>query len=163
MRKMIGISGVLLLAAGMMMAQAAAGLGTSGAGTKSGGTNGGEAEAAIRGEIASQVAAWNHGDLKGYMQGYWHSAELTFFAGESESAGWEAAYQRYRTAYLGKGKEMGKLEFSKLRVELLAPDAAFVRGSWQLTVKDGSKRRGLFTVVLRKFDEGWRIIHDHSS
>ncbi len=150
MRKLSGITAVLLLAA-TMTAQTPAG------------TSGGETEAAIRAELSAQVLAWNGGDLKGYMQGYWHSPQLTFFGGRHESAGWEAAYQRYRAAYQGKDKDMGKLEFSKLRVEVLAPDAAFVRGVWQLTMKDGSKRKGLFTVVLKRFDEGWRIIHDHSS
>jgi beta-aspartyl-peptidase (threonine type) len=125
--------------------------------------DGGEAEAAIRAVLNAQVAAWNRGDLKGYMQGYWQSPELTFFAGDQKLAGWDAAYQRYRAAYLGKDKEMGKLAYSGLRVELLGADAAFVRGAWQLTMKDGSKRRGFFTVVLRKFDDGWRIIHEHSS
>jgi beta-aspartyl-peptidase (threonine type) len=117
----------------------------------------------IRAELDAQVAAWNHGDLKAYMQGYWHSPELTFFAGDKESAGWEAAYQRYRSAYQGKDREMGKLNFSNVRIEMLNGDAAFVRGSWQLTMRDGRRRSGLFTIVLRKFSEGWRIVHDHSS
>ncbi len=30
-------------------------------------------EVAIQTELDQQVAAWNQGDLKGYMQGYWHS------------------------------------------------------------------------------------------
>jgi beta-aspartyl-peptidase (threonine type) len=119
-------------------------------------------EAPIRAELEQQVAAWNHCDLKGYMNGYWHSPELTFFAGSQKLSGWEAAYQRYRAAY--KDKEMGRLEFTNIHVEMLCPDAALVRGGWQLTMKDRSKRHGLFTLVLKKFDEeGWRIIHDHSS
>jgi beta-aspartyl-peptidase (threonine type) len=145
MRRIVGITGILLLLASMLAAQAAA------------------PEAVIGAELEAQAAAWNRGDLKGYMQGYWHSPELTFFAGQKESAGWEAAYQRYRSAYQGKDKDMGKLEFSALRIEVLNPEAAFVRGAWQLTLKDGSKRQGLFTLVLKKFGEGWRIIHDHSS
>lgn len=150
MRKVFGIVGMLLLAT-LLAAQ------TAGSGNVKGD------EAAIRAELDSQVAAWNKGDLKGYMQGYWHSQELTFFAADRESAGWEAAYQRYRTAYVGRNKEMGRLNFSNVRVELLGGGAAFVRGGWQLTSKDGKQRNGLFTIVLRKFDEGWRIIHDHSS
>lgn len=122
-----------------------------------------KSEGAIRAELDAQVAAWNRGDLKGYMQGYWHSEELTFFAGSKESAGWEAAYQRYRAGYSGKNKGMGKLKFFRIRIEVLSPEAAFVRGGWQLTMKDGSKRSGLFTVVLKKFVDGWKIIHDHSS
>jgi beta-aspartyl-peptidase (threonine type) len=121
------------------------------------------AEMAIQAELDQQVAAWNRGDLKGYMQGYWHSPELTFFAGSHESAGWEPAYQRYRAAYLGKDKEMGHLTFIHVRITELGPEAGLVRGGWQLTMKDGSKRSGLFTVVLKKVNAGWRIIHDHSS
>jgi beta-aspartyl-peptidase (threonine type) len=120
-------------------------------------------QAAIRVELDAQVAAWNHGDLKGYLKGYWHSPELTFFAGNRETSGWEAVYQRYRTAYAGKDADMGRLEFSNVRIEVLGADAALVRGGWQLTMKDGSQRRGLFTLALKRFSEGWRIIHDHSS
>ena len=122
-----------------------------------------DAESEIRSLLSVQVSAWNRGDLKGYMQGYWHSEELTFFAGDAESAGWEAAYQRYRTSYQAKDKEMGRLTFTNLRVRVLAPDAAFVRGRWQLSMRNGSQRVGLFTIVLQRFPEGWRIIHDHSS
>jgi beta-aspartyl-peptidase (threonine type) len=120
-------------------------------------------EATIRADLDAQVAAWNRGDLKGYMNGYWHSPELTFFAGTDESEGWDAAYQRYHAVYSGKSKEMGKLKFVNLRVEMLGPEAGFVRGGWQLTMKDGSQRKGLFTIVLKKIGTNWRIIHDHSS
>ena len=120
-------------------------------------------EKSIRALLDSQTAAWNRADLKGFMEGYWHSDELTFFAADKESSGWEAAYQRYRTSYSGKGHEMGRLNFSNVRVEMLGPDAAFARGTWQLTAKDGRQTRGLFTLILRKLDGTWRIIHDHSS
>ncbi|HVJ04614.1 MAG TPA: DUF4440 domain-containing protein [Candidatus Saccharimonadales bacterium] len=122
-----------------------------------------ESEKAIRKELDAQVTAWNRGDLKGYMQGYWNSAELTFFAGNREANGWDAAFQRYRAAYVGKDREMGKLRFIDMRVEVFGSDAAFVRGGWQLTTKDGKTRNGLFTVVLKKINDEWRIIHDHSS
>jgi beta-aspartyl-peptidase (threonine type) len=58
---------------------------------------------------------------------------------------------------------MGKLEFSGLRIEMLAADAAFVRGAWQLTLSDGKTPHGLFTLVFRKFGDGWKIVHDHTS
>ncbi len=152
MRNLARIVGIVLVLAAMAVAQTS----DSRAATA-------EAENAIRTELETQVTAWNRGDLRGYMQGYWNSAELTFFAGNREAKGWEAALQRYRAAYVGKDKEMGKLRFTDLRVEVLGSDAAFVRGGWQLTMKDGKTRSGLFTVVLKKFDAGWRIIHDHSS
>ncbi len=58
---------------------------------------------------------------------------------------------------------MGKLEFSSLRVEVLGQDAAFVRGAWKVTMPDAKAPHGLFTLVFRKFPEGWKIVHDHTS
>jgi beta-aspartyl-peptidase (threonine type) len=58
---------------------------------------------------------------------------------------------------------MGKLEFSDLNIEALSPDAAFVRGSWKLTMSDGKAPHGLFTLVFRRLPEGWKIVHDHTS
>jgi len=152
-----GILGVLLLLLGGTLPAHTGAVATVQNGEES------AAQIAIRAELDEQAAAWNRGDLKGYMAGYWHSGDLTFFAGNQESMGWEASLQRYRAAYSGKGKGMGQLRFSNIRIEMLSPEAAFVRGGWQLSMKDKSQRRGLFTVVLRKFSEGWRIVHDHSS
>ena len=96
------------------------------------------------------------------MAGYWNSPELTFF-GAKRTSGWQATLDRYRMTYQGAGREMGNLEFSDLKVEQFAPDAAFVRGSWKLTMSDGKTPHGFFTLVFRKFPEGWKIVHDHSS
>jgi beta-aspartyl-peptidase (threonine type) len=117
---------------------------------------------AVRQVLLDQQAAWNRGDLKEFMAGYWHSPDLTFFAGGTEKRGWDAAYERYRQRYQGEGREMGKLTFSDLKIELLGQDAAFVRGRWQVVL---SKERpdGLFTLVFKKLPEGWRIVHDHTS
>jgi len=121
------------------------------------------ARAAIRKVIAEQEAAWNGQDLEGFMAGYWNSAELTFFSGAHESKGWQAALDRYRKNYQGAGHEMGKLEFVNLHIEMLGPEAAFVRGEFHLTMSDGKTPHGLFTLVFRKFPEGWKIVHDHSA
>ncbi len=121
------------------------------------------ARQAIRKVIEDQQAAWNRHDLEAFMAGYWKSPELTFFSGAHESKGWQAALDRYQKNYQGAGHEMGKLEFANLRIEMLGPDAAFVRGEFHLTMSDGKTPHGLFTLVFRKFPEGWKIIHDHSA
>jgi uncharacterized protein (TIGR02246 family) len=118
---------------------------------------------AIRKVIEDQQAAWNRRDLQGFMAGYWNSAELTFFSGAHESKGWQAALDRYKKNYQGAGHEMGKLEFANLRIEMLGPEAAFVRGEFHLTMSDGKTPHGLFTLVFRKLPEGWKIVHDHSA
>ena len=61
------------------------------------------------------------------------------------------------------GKEMGHLDFKDIEINMLGPDSAYARGHWQLTMSDGKQPGGLFTLILRKFPEGWRIVHDHTS
>jgi uncharacterized protein (TIGR02246 family) len=119
--------------------------------------------AAIRKVIDEQQAAWNRHDLESFMAGYWNSPELTFFSGAHESKGWQAALDRYKKNYQGAGHEMGKLEFANLRIEMLGPEAAFVRGEFHLTMTDGKTPQGLFTLIFRKFPAGWRIVHDQSA
>jgi beta-aspartyl-peptidase (threonine type) len=118
---------------------------------------------AIERVLRVQQEAWNRHDLEGFMAGYWNSPELTFFSGAKEHDGWQATMDRYLATYGSPGHEMGKLEFSGLRVVVLGQDSAFVRGSWKLTMSDGKTPHGLFTLVFRKFPEGWKIVHDHTS
>ena len=120
------------------------------------------AQAAIRQVLDKQVAAWNRQDLQAFMHGYWHSPQLTFFSGATVYRGWDNALERYRKAYQSEGRQMGKLEFSDLQIETLSPSAAFVRGAFHLTMPDGKERHGIFTLVFRKYPQGWRIIHDHT-
>ena len=127
-----------------------------------GGTYGNDKKAIER-VLHKQQEAWNRHDLEGFMAGYWNSPELTFFSDGKEHDGWQATMDRYLSTYGSPGHEMGQLDFSGLRVEVLSQDAAFVRGAWRLTMSHGMPPHGLFTLVFRKFPEGWKIVHDHTS
>jgi ketosteroid isomerase-like protein len=120
-------------------------------------------KAAVQQVLQLQQDAWNRHDLEAFMAGYWNSPELTFFSGAKMTSGWQATIERYRKTYQSEGREMGKLEFSDLNVQGLAPDAAFVRGAWHLTMSDRKTPHGLFTLIFRKFPDGWKIVHDHTS
>lgn len=120
-------------------------------------------EAAIQKVLENQVKVWNAGDLEDFMAGYWNSPELTFYSGATQTSGWLATLERYRKRYQSEGKEMGRLEFSERNVGRLGPDNAFVRGRWRLRMSDGSQPNGLFTLIFRRFPDGWKIIHDHTS
>jgi len=109
-----------------------------------------------------QQEAWNRHDLEGFMAGYWNSPELTFFSGATETKGWQPTLERYGRAYQSEGHAMGTLSFSDLQIEPLGADSAFVRGKFQLQMPDGKQPHGVFTLIFRKFPEGWRIIHDHT-
>jgi ketosteroid isomerase-like protein len=125
-------------------------------------------EEGIKRVLLSQVEAWNHGKLEAFMQGYWHSPDLTFFSGATETRGWEPTLLRYRQRYQAEGKEMGKLEFQNLKIDLLSRGSAVVTGTWHLTMSNtqtanGKQPHGLFTLVFKRLPAGWRIVHDHTS
>jgi beta-aspartyl-peptidase (threonine type) len=119
-------------------------------------------QVAVRKVLDDQVLAWNKGNLEAFMSGYWKSDKLTFFSGNTKTAGWQATLDNYRKRYQAEGKEMGKLSFEELSVELLGDGHALVRGRFRLRLANESPT-GIFTLVLRKLPEGWRIIHDHTS
>lgn len=110
--------------------------------------------------LEKQKEAWNQGDLKGYMAYYWHSDELTFQSGDRRVKGWETLYERYSKSY-GQGN-MGRLDFTDLEIKMLGNGHALALGCWSVEVK-AEKKGGVFTLILKKFPEGWRIIHDHTS
>jgi ketosteroid isomerase-like protein len=119
-------------------------------------------QSAIQKVLEDQVAAWNRGDLVAFMSGYWKSPDLTFFSGKEKTSGWDATLARYRKRYQEKGADMGRLSFSELDIQILGPTGAFVRGQFRL-VRAKDTLGGRFTLIFRKFPEGWRIVHDHTS
>jgi beta-aspartyl-peptidase (threonine type) len=118
---------------------------------------------AILAVLQRQEADWNRGDLESFMTGYWRSPKLVFQSGGDRHEGWEATRARYLKRYKSEGRAMGQVAFSNLDIEVLSPEAAFVRGRWRLTLPDGSRPAGLFTLIFRKFPDGWKIVHDHTS
>ena len=118
-------------------------------------------EAAIRAVLLKQVADWNRGDVRAFMQGYWNSPRTEFVSSGGILRGWQPVFERYRKKY-PDGAAMGHLTFSSLEVTQLGPQAALVVGQWHLERKSGNAG-GAFTLVFRKFPEGWRIINDHTS
>ena len=116
---------------------------------------------AILAVLTAQQAQWNQGNIRGFMQGYWNSPELTFAGSKGFTRGWEPVLARYEKTYADKAA-MGKLDFSELEIRQLGADAALVLGRWHLQRQAGDIG-GIFTLVLQKFPEGWRIIHDHTT
>ena len=115
----------------------------------------------IRAVLQAQQQAWNRGDIDGYMNGYGRATSTTFVSGDTVTRGWEVVRDRYKKRYPTPEK-MGKLTFSDIDVKLLTADAALATGRWQLHMS-GENPRGRFTLILRYFPEGWRIVHDHTS
>ncbi len=116
--------------------------------------------AAVRAVIEAQVAAWNRGDIDGFMAGYANEETTTFVSGDTITRGWKTVLDRYQRTYDTREK-MGTLAFTELDIKPLA-DFYMVTGRWQLT-RQGDAPRGRFTLILRRTGAGWRMVHDHTS
>jgi ketosteroid isomerase-like protein len=115
----------------------------------------------IRQVMDEQTAAWNRGDIEGFMRGYWNSPGLKFVSGANVTRGWQPTLDRYKKSYDSRAK-MGVLTFSDLEINILSKDAAVVLGSWSLQ-RETDQPGGKFTLIFRRFKDGWRIVHDHTS
>ncbi|WP_231381719.1 nuclear transport factor 2 family protein [Rhodanobacter sp. OR87] len=125
--------------------------------------------AAIRQVMAQQAAAWNRGDVEGYMRGYKDAPDTTFI-GSSVRKGYRAILDSYRRHY-ATAQQMGRLTFSELDVRLL-PGAggesryAVVTGRFHLdraTHGEVAQDDGVFSLLWEKTADGWKIILDHTS
>jgi len=118
--------------------------------------------AAIRAVLDEQAAAWNRGDVSGYMEGYAKEETTTLLSGDSVTRGWQTVHDRYKSRYDTREK-MGTLAFNDLEMKPLSEFYFMVTGRWQLTLSDGGTPHGRFTLIFRRTNAGWRIVHDHTS
>ena len=119
-----------------------------------------EIKADITKVMTEQAAAWNKGDIDGFMKGYWKSEDLIFVS-NVVTRGWQQTLDRYKKSYNTKEK-MGTLTFSDLEIDVLSKDSAKVLGSWIVATNDKASG-GKFTLIFKKFRDGWKIVHDHTS
>jgi ketosteroid isomerase-like protein len=116
---------------------------------------------AIRALMTAQEAAWNRGDIDGFMNGYARVRATVFVSGDTVTRGWQTVRDRYKNKY-ASAAQMGRLSFSDVEISELCSDTAIVLGRWQLKRK-GDHPRGRFTLLFRHRPEGWRIVQDHTS
>lgn len=121
----------------------------------------GSPEDEIRALLKVQAEAWNRGDIQAFMETYWKSPKTAYLGSRGAIRGWQSVLERYKRTYPDR-RAMGKTTFSGLEITMLSPDSALVLGHWRLE-REKEPLGGVFTLVVRKFPEGWRIIHDHTS
>jgi len=117
-----------------------------------------EVAGAIRAVMEAQQAAWNRGDIEGFMDGYERSETTTFVSGDEITRGWQTVLDRYKQRYSSPEK-MGTLSFSELDIQTISPSYALADGRWQLN-RAGDSPHGRFQLLFRETSSGWRIIHD---
>ena len=117
-----------------------------------------QAVAAVRAVVEAQQAAWNRGDIEGFMDGYERADTTTFVSGDTITRGWQTVLERYKQHYDSRDK-MGTLTFSELEIKPLSPFYALADGRWQLT-RANDAPHGRFTLLFRRTSNGWRVVHD---
>lgn len=118
-------------------------------------------EIAVRNVLATQLNAWNNGNIEEYMTGYWQSDSLMFIGKSGVTYGWNKTLENYKKGYPDTAR-MGKLTFDLLEVKRLSAIYFFVVGKWFLKRSVGDIG-GHFTLLLRKVKNKWVVIADHSS
>lgn len=116
---------------------------------------------AVRAVLDAQSAAWNRGDITGYMDGYARSPKTVFVSGDSVTRGWQTVLERYQKRYDSREK-MGTLTYSDLEISTVGNDNAIVLGSWRLH-RTSNEPHGRFTLIFKRTKQGWKIVHDHTS
>lgn len=118
--------------------------------------------AAVDSLLAESAHAWNGGDLDGFLYWYRRGPETTYIGSVGLVRGWGGIRARY-APYFGPGASRDSLRFEELETRALGPGLALATARYVLFDGDSVTATGLFTLVLRELEEGWRIVHDHSS
>ena len=113
----------------------------------------------IKEVLSKQEAAWNQGDIYGFMLGYWQSDKLQFSSRDVTTYGWVNTYKKYQKNY-PTNEKMGKLQFEIIDLKLISDTAAIVNGKWELIRKSSESLAGGFVLTFQKFNNDWLIIKD---
>jgi len=118
--------------------------------------------AAVDSLLTASEDSWNGGDLDGFLYWYERGEETSFMGADGPIYGWETIRGRYAPRF-GPGAARDSLRFEDLRTRPLAPWLGLATARYVLFQGDSVSSQGIFTLVLERTTEGWRIIHDHSS
>jgi ketosteroid isomerase-like protein len=113
--------------------------------------------------VLAQEKAWNAGDIAGYVNGYKDSPD-TLFVWSHVSRGFKQILEDYERTYPNRAS-MGTLTYSELEVHSVSNTFAVCIGKYHVerAKKDGGPGDGLFSLVLEKTADGWKIVLDHTT
>ena len=123
----------------------------------------GDPQLEINEMLARSTAAWNRGDLAGFMNDYARDSLTSYVMGRHVRYGWQPLYERYQAAYFAPGKSRDSLTYNDVRVRPLTTELALCTARFALQRGPRVIASGPFTLILAKQDGRWLIIHDHTS
>ena len=130
----------------------------------------GAQRAAVRAELEAMLGRaavnWNRGDLDAFMSDYLPSDSTTYIGGRGIVRGPAAIRTSYARLFTGEVAR-DSLSFVILDVDPVAPDVANLIAQYVLARRVGGRdsvtARGPTSLLVRRVDGRWRIVHDHSS
>lgn len=121
-----------------------------------------DVDAAIESMLRRSAAAWNAGDLDGFMAAFAEGASTSLMTTDGPVFGRTAIRAEYAAAF-GPGAARDSLRLVDVQIRTLPPLVGVVTLRY-VRERDGESARAEWaTVVVRRLGEGWRIIHDHSN
>jgi len=111
--------------------------------------------------LDSQVGAWNKGDIKTFMKGYWNSDSLRFIGRKGVRFSYKSVESNYLKNY-NSIEKMGHLSFDSLVFTQISGNdkIANVTGQWKITGTNNTS--GFFSLLFKKVETDWKIIVDHT-
>ena len=125
---------------------------------------------ARRAEVAEMLAGgarnWNRGDLDAFVDDYVPGAGTTYIGARGTLRGPPAIRAAYAPRF-APGVVRDSLSFEIVDVDPLGPDVLNAIATYTLSRRIGTRdsvtARGPTSLVMRRIDGRWRIVHDHSS
>ena len=108
------------------------------------------------------VAAWNRGDLDGFLAIYAPDSATTYMDGRRPQRGIAWIRGHYAPAF-EPGARRDSLVVQELNARPLSTTLALVTARYVLLRGSDTTASGPFTVVMEERTDGWKIVHDHSS
>lgn len=109
--------------------------------------------------MLASAEAWTADDLDAFMLAFHNSPDLTFAIPPGITKGWQPLKERYATSIA-----KSNLWFTDIEKTVITADTALVFARFHNVMKeDESYSTGLTTLLCKKIDGRWVIVHDHSS
>jgi beta-aspartyl-peptidase (threonine type) len=124
--------------------------------------DGEQLQAAVDHLLTESERAWNGGDLAGFMDWYKRGEETTFLGSSGLMHGWDTIRERYAGRF-EPAASRDSLRFEELVTRPLAPWLGLATARYVLFQGDSVTSTGVFTLVVERTPEGWRIVHDQSA
>ena len=108
------------------------------------------------------AAAWNGGELAGFMIHYHRAPTTTYIGAGGLLTGFERIEARYAPSF-APGARRDSLRFVELRTRPLGQDHALATARYVLSRNGETTSTGPFTLLFLRVEGAWKIIHDQSA